>query len=241
MDWVGVEELSAELVVQLSYPRRISEYAAEVLKDVEALGVRRLAVESGQLLMLGKGFRNVVFLVETGGGRAALKVRRDDAPSTEVGREAVVHAAANRAGVGPQLLGSGEHSLLMEVVAGTPLREWLPKASSDDARTVIAEALRQCRALDLAGIDHDELSRAHKHVLVTEGPKAMIIDFGSARFTPRPGNVTSFLQYLRSGEVMPLLAEKLGGLEIDVDLLREYRRTLSDEAFLAILRSLGLS
>ncbi len=241
MEWVRVEDLSEELAAQLSYPRRISEYAEEVLRDVRSLGVRRFAVESGQLLMLGKGFRNVVFLVETDGGRAALKVRRDDAPYTAVGREAVVHAAANRAGVGPLLLGSGERSLLMEVVTGTPLRKWLSEASGDDARTVIAKVLRQCRALDIAGIDHGELSRAHKHVLVTEGLGVMIIDFGAARFTPRPSNVTSFLRYLRSGEVMPLLAEKLGTFGIDVDLLRDYKRTLSDEAFLAILRSLGLA
>lgn len=241
MDWVGVEELPEELVVQLSYPRRVSEYAAEVLKDVEAFGVMRFAVEKGQLFMLGKGFRNVVFLVETERGRAALKVRRDDAPSTEVGREAAVHAAANRAGVGPQLLGIGEHSLLMEVVAGTPLHKWLPEASGDDARTVIAKALMQCRALDLAGIDHGELARAHKHVLVTDGPEVKIIDFGSARFTPRPGNVTSFLRYLRSREVMQAVVERLGSLEVDLQLLKEYRRTLSEEAFLAVLRSIGLA
>jgi len=239
--WVRVEELSEGLVVQLSYPRRISEYAAEVLRDVYALGVGEFAVERGQLVLLGKGFRNVVFLVETERGQAALKVRRDDAPSTSVGREATVHAAANRAGVGPLLLGSGEHSLLMGVVVGTPLHRWLPEASRDDVRAAVRKALMQCRALDLAGIDHGELARAHKHVLVTEGPEVKIIDFGAARFTPRPGNVASFLRYLLSREVKPLLVEKLGNLEIDLHLLREYKRTLSEEAFRAVLRSIGLA
>ncbi len=241
MDWVRVEELSEVLVVQLSYPRRIPGYAAEVLKDVRALGVRRFAVERGQLIQLGKGFRNVVFLVETERGQAALKVRRDDAPSTSVGREAVVQATANRVGVGPLLLGSGEHSLLMEVVTGTPLQRWLPTATREDARTAIGEALMQCRALDLVGIDHGELARAHKHVVVSEGLTVKVIDFSAARFTPRPGNVTSFLSYLRSGEVMPVIAERLGGLEIDLQILKEYRRKLSEEAFLAILRSIGLA
>jgi putative serine/threonine protein kinase len=241
VDWVEVEELSGDLVLQLSYPRRIQEYADEVLRDVYALEVRKFAVDRGQLLLLGKGFRNVVFLVETERGRAALKVRRDDAPSTSVGREAVVHAAANRAGVGPRLLGSGEHSLLMEVVVGTPLHRWLPEASGEEVRTTIGKALMQCRGLDLAGIDHGELTRAHKHVLVTEELEVKIIDFGAARFTPRPGNVTSFLRYLYSREVKPLLAEKLGDREVDLQLLREYKRTLSEEAFRAVLRSIGLA
>jgi putative serine/threonine protein kinase len=38
-----------------------------------------------------------------------------------------------------------------------------------------------------------------------------------------------------------LLAEKLGDREVDLQLLREYKRTFSEEAFRAILRSIGLA
>jgi len=238
LDWVELRALPAELRLQLSYPRRVPGYAERVLRDMEALGVERVAVEGGSLVLLGKGFRNAVFLVATERGEAALKVRRDDAPSTSVGREALVHAAANRAGVGPILFGSGEHSLLMEVVVGRPLRLWLEEASGEEVRRVVGEVLRQCRALDLAGIDHGELSRARKHVIVTADASVKLIDFGAARFSSRPRNVTSIVRYLTSREVMQLLEEKLGSPELDLELVREYARTLSEESYRRVLSSL---
>lgn len=240
MKWRALSKLSED-ARSLSYPRGNAGYASRVVADLTSLGVEEVAVsDEGRPLMLGKGFRNAVFLVRRGGEALAAKVRRDDWPHDDVWREASVHGAANAVGVGPRLRGSAGRVLLMEVVEGTKLADWLPAAGWEEVVAVLGSLLRQCRALDAAGIDHGELSDPSKHVVITRGSSVVIIDFGSARFALRPKNVTSIAGFIARGFARDALLRAGLNPSVEPEVLRRYKRTLSEEDFLAVLRSIGL-
>ncbi|MCS6788880.1 MAG: hypothetical protein NZ733_06290 [Aigarchaeota archaeon] len=241
MRWKSVYELCENDVRRLSYPNGDLRYGSEILLSLKSLGVEEVAVAAdGGPFALGKGFRNVVFLVKARGEALAAKVRRDDWPFKEVWRETKVHRAANSVGVGPWLLGAERSVILMEFVDGVRLPDWVSVAAGDDLIAALKSLLYQCRALDVAGIDHGELGDPSKHVVVSRGGKVVIIDFGSARFTPRPKNVTAIASFISRGFLKERLLREGLVPEVDPLLLRRYKQTLSDTDFRAVLKAVGL-
>jgi len=70
----------------------------------------------------------------------------------------------------------------MEYLEGEKIGKWISdlktKLRSSQIKTVIKKVLEDCYKLDMIGLDHGELSRMPKHVIV--GKKITIIDFESS-------------------------------------------------------------
>ncbi len=66
-------------------------------------------------------------------------------------------------------------------------------------RKVLVDILEQCWHLDEAGLDHGELSKAPKHLLVDKEDKPFIVDFETASVVRKVINVTSVCQFLFMG------------------------------------------
>jgi putative serine/threonine protein kinase len=100
--------------------------------------------------------------------------------------------------VGPRLVGASRELLAMELVEGEYPVEWvegLGEGDADRLRDAFSVLLVKGWRLDSVGLDHGELSRAHRHIIVSEeGPR--IVDFESASTERRCSNVTSLAQYL---------------------------------------------
>lgn len=234
----------------LCYPRGSQEELEERLGELRRLSVEDL-VERGRVLIgrvrvLGKGCVGIVVEAKTTSSRAVLKIRRVDADRPSLEEEAKMLMKANEIGVGPRLLGCSRNFIVMELVEGPHLEEWLSEVEGmpqSHVEEVLKSLLAQCHRLDAASIDHGELSRAGRHVIVSpRGP--VIIDFESSSLTRRPRNLSSITQYLliRSG-AWPRLARKLG-VKVEVDevfgLLRAYKQRCSEEEFKKLLSLLGL-
>ena len=85
----------------------------------------------------------------------------------------------------------------MQLIDGDLLQDWLKLTERKAAvRKVLVEILEQCCRLDEAGLDHGELSKAPKHLLVDKADKPFIVDFETASMERRVTNVTSVCQYL---------------------------------------------
>ena len=233
----------------LSYPGYDGEAAEERLAELRGLGVEAVELRGRHAIdgvpVLGKGHVGVVLAARAGGRLVAVKVRRVDADRETMEREAEHLRVANGVSVGPRLLGVSRNLLLMELIDGEYLVDWVEGLGPADAgslRRVIGDLLDRAHRLDMAGLDHGELSTAHKHVMVAGG-MPRIIDFESASTGRRCSNVTSVSQYLFFNRRVREGVERVMGLPERGALLRAlegYKSGPSGEKLGALKSVLGL-
>ena len=233
----------------LSYPSDDAERARVVLGELEEMGISALVLKGRHaingVLILGKGHAGVVMAALLGGEEVAVKLRRADADRASMEAEGEFLRVANGASVGPRLLGVSREVLAMELVEGSYLVDWVGGLEPGDAgqlREVLLGLMEQARRLDVAGLDHGELSSARRHVIVSGGV-ARIVDFESASVSRRCSNVTSMAQYLFFNRGM---AGGLGGVMPPPDrdglvsALSGYRRRPGEASFRRVLAASGL-
>lgn len=209
-------------------------------RQLESLGVGRLELRGPTLLgrarVLGKGHAGVVIAGSMGGKRVAVKARRTDSSRPGMAREARLLAAANEAGAGPALLAHSKNFLVMELLGGAPISEWARAAGARDKKKVFRKVLEDCHRLDMAGIDHGELHRISRHVMV--GREAVLLDFESASTRRRAANVTSAGQALFVGTAMA--GGRQAPREGIIGALRAYKAAPGRASFDALLSVLRL-
>ena len=238
---VLTENLDMELYASvLCYPRASEAELESRLEELREHGVT--AVEfAGEasvfnVPVLGKGFVGIVVTAHLDRQRVALKIRRVDADRLGLQHEAQMLAKANAAQVGPRFMGVSKNFLLMQLIDGAVLPEWLDAhKKKEHVRGVLNDALEQCWRLDNAGLDHGELSKAHKHIIVDKQRKPWIVDFETASVNRKTANVTSVCQFLftSGGAVARAVAEVLGerNREEIVGALRLYKNDRTRENF----------
>ena len=238
---VLTEKLDAEPYASvLCYPRaseaelenRIAELRGHGVTAVEFAG----DASAFNMPVLGKGFVGIVVTAYLGGRRLALKIRRVDADRVGLEHEARMLAKANSVQVGPKLIGVSKNFLLMQLVDGWLLPEWLSEHGEKElVRDVLGEVLEQCWQLDSIGLDHGELSKAPKHIIISKQGKPFLVDFETASVDRKPANVTAVCQFLFTGHgsVAKAVADVLGELDRAeaIVVLRRYKNERSRENF----------
>ena len=217
----------------LCYPKRTEDELQSRLRELEMHGVT--AVEfSGEssafnVPVLGKGYVGMVVIAQRYGQRLALKIRRVDADRADMLHEAKMLSKANSAGVGPTFVDASKNFLLMQLIEGDLLPAWL-KTPNDKSlvRQVLSETMEQCWQLDMTGLDHGELSKAPKHVIIDNYMQPWIVDFETSSDTRKPANVTAICQYLTmsGGPITKMISEVLGerNREEVISALRNYKK-----------------
>jgi len=232
----------------LCYPRfdpievedRIAELESIGVTAVELIGPKRVE----NLPVLGKGCVSVVVLARNTLGRCALKIRRIDSDRSTMEHEAEMLRIANSVGAGPKLHTASKNFLLMDYVEGTLFPSWVNtlkgKGKKRSLQSTVLKILEICFKLDKVGLDHGELSRAPKHVIVTAEGKPILVDFETASIKRKPSNLTSICQYLFIGSQVSKRVRKIVG-EINIrsliEALREYKQEISEERFRRILQA----
>jgi len=190
--------------------------------------------------ILGKGFVGIVVIAHVNGERVAVKIRRVDADRADLLHEACMLSKANSVNVAPRLMTASQNFLLMQLIDGDLLPNWL-KTNRDAAavKQVLGEVLEQCFRLDQVGLDHGELSKAPKHLLVDKTEKPFIVDFETASVERRVTNVTAVCQYLFAGNstASKILTEIFGErnrLDL-IDALKAYKKNRTREHFEGLL------
>jgi len=98
------------------------------------------------------------------------------------------------------LIGASKNFLVMQLIEGELLPNWLEKTSDKSTvKRVLGRILEQCWRLDEAGLDHGELSKAPKHLLVDKEENVFMVDFETASIERHVSNVTAVCQYLFAG------------------------------------------
>ena len=190
--------------------------------------------------VLGKGFVGIVVIAHLNGQRVAVKIRRADADRADLLHESVMLSKANSTDVGPKLIAASKNFLLMQLIEGDLLPNWL-KTNREKTlvKLVLRQVLEQCFRLDQAGLDHGELSKAPKHLLVDKTEKVFIVDFETSSVERRVANVTAVCQYLFGGNssAAKILDEIFGEkdrLEL-IDMVKVYKKNKTRENFEGLL------
>ncbi|MEM3736952.1 MAG: serine/threonine protein kinase [Candidatus Bathyarchaeia archaeon] len=246
------EPLAEALRPLLCYPRWDEAEFLSRLKELESLNVEAIELSGPTKIfnfqVLGKGCDSIVAAsILKGGDRCALKIRRLDASRVDTSHEAEMLEKANAVGIGPKLRGYTRNFITMELIEGKPLPQWIKdlrgRGSSRRLKLVVVEALKQCRLLDSIGLDHGELSRAPKHVIIDHIDQPRIIDFESASVVRRRSNVTALAQYLLvSSSLSREICKRLRIVSRDevIDALRRYKNEPSDGNFEELLATIEL-
>jgi len=230
----------------LCYPKRNEAELESRLEELEKHGVT--AVEftgksnAFNVPVLGKGYVGVVITAQRYSQRVAVKIRRVDADRPSLMHEARMLTKANSAGVGPTLIEASKNFLLMQLIEGDLLPAWLEK-NTEKTRVhhVLREVMEQCWQLDSAGLDHGELSKAPKHLIIDESNQPWIVDFETSSDTRKPANVTAISQYLfmSGGAVAKAVAGMLGerSREEIIEALRIYKHSKTRESLDRLLKA----
>ncbi len=241
--------LKTRVALLLCYPRFDADEAERRLRELQSLGVEALEFRGrhriGEMPVLGKGHVGVVVAARFEGELVALKIRRVDADRESFDAEVENLKMVNRVSVGPRLLEASDNFLLMEFIEGEYLAEWvggLQRSDGDHLRRVLHHLFDKARRLDSVGLDHGELSRAHRHVIVV-GDEPRIIDFESASAGRRVSNVTSIAHYVYFNRVMSGSVDKIMPVpepEALIEALRRYKRSSTDSNYSRLLDVCGL-
>lgn len=244
---VPVDQLDQEPYASiLCFPNPSVAEAQNRVEELRSLGVLALefsgsaSVFGVKVPVLGKGFVGIVVVAHVGTERLAVKILRLDSGRSDLLHEAKMLEKANSVAVGPRLASATKNFLLMQLIEGSLLPDWLEdQRDPAQVKAVLKEVLEQCFRLDQTDLDHGELSKAPKHVLVDKSGKPFIVDFETASTERRTANVTAVSQYLFVGNssaaqtLRKLLGER-GKLGL-VAALNTYKKNKNRSSFESLL------
>ncbi|MEN3035095.1 MAG: hypothetical protein ABC537_02215 [Candidatus Methanosuratincola sp.] len=242
---VPLEDVRLKAV--FSYPHFSCAHYEAVLADLRALEVEGVALvgdlEAGDARLIGKGCAGVVCMGVIRGHNIALKIRRSDSPRESLEGEAACLEYANSFGIGPRLYGARRNVIAMEHISGKNFAKWIEEEPRTEAvKRAVLDILGQCLSLDLHGLDHGELSDAKKHIIISEGCRARIIDFESASRSRKCRNLTSVVSYLLFKESVSRLlrAHLTWDRKILAQIMKKYKAAPSDRVLEALATHLKL-
>ena len=245
---IPLEQLNEEKYGQvICYPRFDVKELRKRLKELKRLGVTALEFSGKKVVsdlpVLGKGCVGIVVMAYKNDRRIAVKIRRVDADRTKMQREAEMLKKANTMSIGPNLLDVSDNFLITEFIEGMLLPEWINtlrgRGTKSRVQRVLRTVLEQSWSLDELDLDHGELSRAPKHIIVDVNEKPRIVDFETASVNRRVSNVTSICQYLFIGsQIAKTLQKKLGKIDKTklIQALRNYKQKRTRESFEKMLK-----
>jgi putative serine/threonine protein kinase len=147
---------------------------------------------------------------------------------------------ANAIDVGPKYIAASKNFLLSQLIDGDLLEDWLDtQLDKELIRNVLVEILEQCWRLDENGLDHGEISKAPKHLLVDKADKPFIVDFETASIMRRTINVTSVCQFLfmgnsRAAKMLDKVFGKKNKLEL-ISTLKNFKKNENRKNFEGLL------
>jgi len=231
----------------LCYPKFSSEEFERRISELSGLGVSALEFRGSKNVfgtkVLGKGCVGIVVSALRGNQGVAVKILRTDAGRNCLDHEASMLRLANSVNVGPTFLDVSRSFLVMEYVEGLLLPDWVRglkgRGRKKRLEGVLVTLLDACYRLDQVRLDHGELSRAPKHILVDAKDQPEIVDFETASSQRRPSNVTSISQYLLVGSDLSRLIRRIRGplrRSALIATLKRYKKDRSLENFQRTMR-----
>lgn len=248
-DFVKIENLYGTKVGDyVCYPRCGDDEMEERITQLNVLGVESVSLGGPHNIMgynvLGKGHVGVVLKAISSGKIVALKARRTDADRENMTHEAAMLEIANGVNVGPKMMGFTRDFIIMEKLEGPYFGEWVRtyNGSLEEFLRMVRDILWKVFKLDQIGLDHGELSKIRRHIIVHES-EPRLIDFESSSIDRKVQNVTSTVQSMFLNHRFARVMEEWTDIPESnklIEYLRDYKENMSEANFFRILRLLGL-
>lgn len=203
---------------------------SEILKELEKKKVKNLKYfAKGHRGIISKGiYRRKPLIIKCKNPKSMAE--------NKIQNEAKWLKILNRHKIGPKLLFSGKNYLAYKFVDGIFIADWLKKSGKKQIVKLIKKIFAQMLVLDKLKADKEEMHHPHKHIIIKDS-KPVLLDFERMHIVENPKNVTQFCQFLISGAVFGILAEKL--VKIDkgrlIVLAKAYKNSYSTSDFRKII------
>jgi putative serine/threonine protein kinase len=177
----------------LTYPydvKDISDFRVERLRSLGVRGVYNYgSVVVNGFKVLGKGHASIVLLVNHESlGDVVVKIRRLDSKRKSLTNEGYIMSLV-KYDVVPKVYYYDDDFIMMEYLDGTLLGDYIRLHSTEEVIKVFLKVFEASHKLDLSSVDHLELSKPHKHVMVLRDGNVKFLDFESARISETPCNL----------------------------------------------------
>ena len=184
--------LTYPLFDQDTFESRINELLSLDINGIFSFG----NVQLKKICILGKGSVGLVTLARFKMKYFALKIRRTDANRTNMFDEVVYQSLANSVGIGPFLVNFSDNFILMEFIKGSNIVDWYNSVRTSNERILKCTALilEQCYLLDCLKLDHGQLNRLDRHIIISKDDRPTILDFETSSAMRRVSNITSVAQ-----------------------------------------------
>jgi putative serine/threonine protein kinase len=242
------EALGSKVGKFLCWPVFDKEAAEDRITQLRGLGVDSVALGGPHrvlgYLILGKGHVGVVIRAMFQGREVALKCRRTDSDRKTMDNEAKLLRKANESGVGPLIFAHSMDFIVMEKLVGPYFGDWARDniEKTDEIRKNVSIIIGIARKLDVARIDHGELTKIRRHFIVTDGGPR-VIDFESSSLGRIPQNLTCTVQsmflHTKFSNVLAQ-AYSMPGKDELLEVLRSYKKNPDEENYRGILRVINL-
>lgn len=235
-------EISEQLCNILCYPKTDLECCKRRIMFLNSHGITNIinygSKTFGRLHVIDIGYSSIIVLALTDRDEVvALKLLREDSRRDSLKHECDIILIASRLGVSPRIYACSDEILILEFIDGISLARMITDIanSSNDyssyarlLKIYLRAAIYKAYILDTHGIDHGELSRPYKHILIS--PRGVfIIDYESASTKRKPANVTSIVSGLliRKNKFTSTIRSILGINDEVIDeimlILKEYK------------------
>lgn len=230
--------LTYPLFDQDTFESRIKELLSLDINGVFSFG----KVQLKKICILGKGSVGLVTLARFKGQYFALKIRRTDANRANMFDEVVYQSLANSIGIGPFLVNFSENFILMEFVKGSNIVEWYSSVRNTNERILKCTALilEQCYFLDRLKLDHGQLNRLDRHIIISKDGRPTILDFETSSAMRRVSNITSVSQSIfLHGPIYSRLQDSINKDRTQImKNIKDYKIQMNYEKFKKILNLL---
>jgi len=230
--------LTYPLFDQDTFESRIKELLSLDINGIFSFG----KVQLKNICILGKGSVGLVTLARFKGQYFALKIRRTDANRANMFDEVVYQSLANSIGVGAFLVNFSENFILMEFVKGSNIIEWYSSVRTANERILKCTALilEQCYLLDCLKLDHGQLNRLDRHIIISKDDRPTILDFETSSAMRRVSNITSVSQSIfLHGPIYSRLQDSINKDRTEImKNIKDYKIQMNYEKFKKILNLL---
>ncbi|MCY0874127.1 MAG: serine/threonine protein kinase [Acidianus infernus] len=207
----GIPEENSNLVEisKFIYPK----YSKDVEEELKSAGIYYAysfgKVSLGKVNVIGKGKTGIVVYIGEG---KVVKIRRTDSPKNSLELEAKIQEISYPSA--PKVFDYGVNYIIMEYVNGNHLTRYNLRYLED--------LLIRAKYLEDVHVQHEEISRPWKNVLVTQA-RTYIIDYDSASIKEKPLNVTKILSAFGFYQLGEKYKRNEIGFEEIINFIKELR------------------